>query len=157
MLGFSTGYPTVKSKFGRVNSTFRMDDVKCTGNEDSLLDCQHNTEDNCGDSEGAGVICDRGSVFHCHSGDVKKNQNCFFSLNTSIHHICHTYHIRRKCKFNSLTFAEVELVGGSGPHEGNILVGGLPVCDDGHDAQNALVVCRFDQTQMQKLLFILAN
>merc|ERR1719237_293074 len=96
MLGFSTGYPTVKSKFGRVNSTFRMDDVKCTGNEDSLLDCQHNTEDNCGASEGAGVICDR----------------------------------------------EVELVGGSGPHEGNILVGGLPVCDDGHDAQNALVVCR---------------
>ena len=39
--------------------------------------------------------------------------------------------------------SEVRLVGGSGPHEGNILVGGLPVCDDGHDAQNALVVCRF--------------
>ena len=38
--------------------------------------------------------------------------------------------------------SEVKLVGGSGPHEGNILVGGLPVCDDHHDAQNALVVCR---------------
>ena len=37
----------------------------------------------------------------------------------------------------------VELVGGSGPHEGNILVGGQPVCDDYHDDQNALVVCRF--------------
>ena len=36
----------------------------------------------------------------------------------------------------------MKLVGGSGPHEGNILVGGLPVCDDHHDAQNALVVCR---------------
>ena len=34
-------------------------------------------------------------------------------------------------------------MGGSGPHEGNIFVGGLPVCDDYHDAQNALVVCRF--------------
>ena len=31
----------------------------------------------------------------------------------------------------------VELVGGSGPHEGNILVNGQPVCDDGHDVQNA--------------------
>ena len=64
------------------------------------------------------------------------------------------YHIRQKCRF---TFAEVELVGGSGPHEGNIHVGGLPVCDDGHDAENAQVVCRFDPKQMQKLLFILAN
>ena len=40
----------------------------------------------------------------------------------------------------------VELVGGSGPHEGNILIGGQPVCDDGHDDQNALVVCRFAET-----------
>ena len=37
----------------------------------------------------------------------------------------------------------MKLVGGSGPHEGNIFVGGEPVCDDGHDALNALVVCRF--------------
>ena len=45
-------------------------------------------------------------------------------------------------------FLELKLVGGSGPHEGNILVGGLPVCDDGHEfnqhgMRNALVVCRF--------------
>ena len=43
----------------------------------------------------------------------------------------------------TFTTSEVKLVGGSGPHEGNIFVGGLPVCDDYHDAQNALVVCRF--------------
>ena len=45
-----------------------------------------------------------------------------------------------------LLIAEVELVGGSGPNEGNILVWGQPVCDDDHPsygAQNALVVCRF--------------
>ena len=42
-----------------------------------------------------------------------------------------------------LGFPELHLVGGSGPHEGNILVGGRPVCDDGHNAQNALVVCSF--------------
>ena len=39
--------------------------------------------------------------------------------------------------------SEVKLVGGSGPHEGNIYVGGLPVCDPWHDAANARVVCRF--------------
>ena len=45
--------------------------------------------------------------------------------------------------------SEVRLVGGSGPHEGNILVGGLPVCDDGHDAQNALVVCRLAKKNLR--------
>ena len=37
----------------------------------------------------------------------------------------------------------MKLVGGSGPHEGNIFVGGKPVCDDDHDVENALVVCRY--------------
>ena len=39
--------------------------------------------------------------------------------------------------------SDVTLVGGSGPHEGNIFVGEEPVCDDGHNAESALVVCRF--------------
>ena len=62
--------------------------------------------------------------------------------NKTVHAIC--------CLMNDFWFcwlwfetSEVRLVGGSGPHEGNILVGGLPVCDDHHDAQNAQVVCRF--------------
>ena len=41
-----------------------------------------------------------------------------------------------------LQLSEVTLVGGAGSNEGNILVGGLPVCDDNHDHENALVVCR---------------
>ena len=61
MLGFSSGTPSIKSFFGQVNSTFRMDDVKCTGDETSLLDCPHNKEDNCGASEGAGVVCSDGT------------------------------------------------------------------------------------------------
>ena len=39
--------------------------------------------------------------------------------------------------------ADVTLIGGSGPHEGNIFVGEKPVCDDEHNAESALVVCRF--------------
>ena len=34
-----------------------MDDVQCTGNETSIFDCPHQTIDNCGGSEGLGVIC----------------------------------------------------------------------------------------------------
>ena len=57
MLGYSFGQATQQSHFGYVNSTFKMDDVQCTGNETSFLDCPHLTVDNCGSHEGAGVIC----------------------------------------------------------------------------------------------------
>merc|ERR1719458_1569145 len=57
MLGYPFGQATMKSHFGRVSSTFKTDDVRCTGNEASLLDCRHNTVDDCGPDEGAGVIC----------------------------------------------------------------------------------------------------
>ena len=57
MLGYSSGNPTMRSQFGRVNSTFAMDDVRCVGNETTLLDCPHTTQENCGPTEGAGVIC----------------------------------------------------------------------------------------------------
>ena len=57
-LGFpSVLSATTSSKFGRVPSTFRMDNVGCTGEEASLLECEHDRIDNCGGSEGAGVIC----------------------------------------------------------------------------------------------------
>ena len=57
MLGYSYGQHTSQSQFGSVSSTFGMDNVQCTGNETSLLDCPHLTVDDCGSTEGAGVIC----------------------------------------------------------------------------------------------------
>ena len=56
--GFQGGKKTSNSKFGNVTSQFSMDDVVCTGREKYILDCPHNTNDNCGPHEGAGVICD---------------------------------------------------------------------------------------------------
>ena len=57
-LGFaSVVSATSNSKFGRVPDVFKMDDVHCTGEENSLLKCPHNRNDDCGSSEGAGVIC----------------------------------------------------------------------------------------------------
>ena len=60
--------------------------------------------------------------------------------------------------FLIISTLEVTLVGGSGPSEGHIFVNGLPVCDDGHNDQNALVVCRFVETQsfwLKKLIILL--
>ena len=57
MLGYLYGSPTSESRFGRVSDNFAMDDVKCAGTEESLLDCPHRTRDNCGPGEAAGVIC----------------------------------------------------------------------------------------------------
>ena len=58
-LGFSTdgAAATWNSQFGDVSTTFIMDDVHCTGTESHIGLCNHNPIDNCGASEGAGVIC----------------------------------------------------------------------------------------------------
>ena len=50
---------TTESFFGPVTgSRFSMDNVKCRGDEMSIVDCPHDDDDDCSDLEGAGVICD---------------------------------------------------------------------------------------------------
>ena len=48
---------TTQSHFGIVPDDFLLDNVECDGTEDSLFDCSHSTTDNCGSTEGAGVVC----------------------------------------------------------------------------------------------------
>ena len=59
MLGYSYAQHTTRSHFGVVSDTFSMDEVQCTGNEASILDCPHLTveDEDCSAGEGAGVIC----------------------------------------------------------------------------------------------------
>ena len=59
MLGYDAGQFTKMSQFGRVSNDFGMDEVRCIGNETSILDCPYTTEDaeDCGGGEGLGVIC----------------------------------------------------------------------------------------------------
>ena len=56
-LGFTYGNKTLQSKYGTVPKVFAMDDVNCNGREEILQNCKYNSADNCGGSEGAGVIC----------------------------------------------------------------------------------------------------
>ena len=39
----------------------------------------------------------------------------------------------------------LDLVGGSGPHEGNLVIEGRPVCDEYWNQEDANVLCRFNQ------------
>merc|ERR1719315_313692 len=47
MLGFQAVRATSKSKFGRVENDFAMDDVRCLGTETDIANCPHSTTDNC--------------------------------------------------------------------------------------------------------------
>merc|ERR1712142_656753 len=61
-LGFSEGgYATKESHFGRVDLERQSgwDQVRCGGYESSLTECRHESHDDCGNSEGAGVVCYR--------------------------------------------------------------------------------------------------
>ena len=59
-LGFkSGGYATKESYFGSVDLETQAgwDQVRCSGRESSLTECRHESYDDCGNSEGAGVVC----------------------------------------------------------------------------------------------------
>lgn len=56
-LGYLGGYITTDSFFGPVSSDFAMDEVNCNGTEQYIWRCPHETEHNCGRSEGMGVVC----------------------------------------------------------------------------------------------------
>ena len=58
------GYPGSQAasfggSFDEDEVKFWLDDVKCTGNESSIVFCKHNGwgKENCDGNEGAGVIC----------------------------------------------------------------------------------------------------
>merc|ERR1719447_932760 len=59
MLGYPFGIATTNSEFGAVEENFIMDNVQCSGHENSICDCTHISVHNCAGSEGAGVRCRR--------------------------------------------------------------------------------------------------
>ena len=57
MLGFSNSTATSHSFFGDVPDTYGMDEVRCSGLEMDIRHCEHVTVNDCGQGEGAGVMC----------------------------------------------------------------------------------------------------
>ena len=65
MLGYDpmNSVATTRSAYGIVSNDFILDDVQCRGDEVHIMQCVHAKRENCGSSEGAGVICESTGKF----------------------------------------------------------------------------------------------
>merc|ERR1719320_2138514 len=85
-LGFpSGGYSTKESYFGKVDLERQsgFDEVRCSGRESSLVDCRHESHDDCGDGEGAGVVCYREPEDYYDPGDYEYDSKSSGSSSSS--------------------------------------------------------------------------
>ena len=64
---------TKESRFGVTSPNFAMDQVRCDGTEERLVDCRHTKQDDCGAGEAAGAICDTRSEEEL----AQEQTNCF--------------------------------------------------------------------------------
>ena len=64
---------TKESRFGATSPDFAMDQVRCDGTEERLVDCRHTKQDDCGAGEAAGAICDTRSEEEL----AEEQSNCF--------------------------------------------------------------------------------
>merc|ERR1711970_453388 len=86
-LGFTSGgYATKESYFGKVDLERQsgFDEVRCSGRESSLVDCRHESHDDCGDGEGAGVVCYREPGDYEESGDYSYNSGSSGSSSSAV-------------------------------------------------------------------------
>ncbi|NWR95842.1 DMBT1 protein, partial [Furnarius figulus] len=127
-LGCGTAIAALGSAyFGQGSGNIVLDNVRCNGNEMSLLRCNHSgwRIHNCAHYEDAGVVC---------SGAVT------FSFSK---HFCYKMHSICMCQHEG---ASLRVLGGRNGCEGRVeLYNGSTwgtVCDDQWDLQDAQVVCR---------------
>merc|ERR1711915_920468 len=90
-LGFyEGGYATKESYFGRVDLETQSgwDQVRCGGYESSLTECRHESHDDCGNSEGAGVVCN-GYRDHSSGGSQGPMKSYLYSSGVAYESIDH--------------------------------------------------------------------
>ena len=116
--------PVKNGKFGSGDSRpIILDDVRCSGSEENILNCSYDSVSNCDHSEDAGVIC--GAV--CRNGTVRLAIGDINELYQDVEVVEESFLIK-----DELARGRVE-----------ICIGATfgTVCDDKWDNKDASVVC----------------
>ena len=124
MLSFSEVFPVKNAGFGSsLSRPIIIDDARCSGSEENILNCSYDSVSNCDHSEDAGVIC--GSA--CLNGTVRLAIGDIYELYQDPESLEDSYFIK-----DELARGRVEVcVGG---HYGTL-------CDEQWDFEDASVVC----------------
>ncbi|XP_063960869.1 deleted in malignant brain tumors 1 protein-like isoform X4 [Lytechinus pictus] len=91
MLGFEEALSAPGSaQFGQGSGPIQLDDVTCSGNEETILDCSHRgiRQHNCGHSEDAGVVCTQQEVVRLVNGNNEAEGRVEINLNGEWGTIC---------------------------------------------------------------------
>ncbi|XP_078696446.1 uncharacterized protein LOC144924760 [Branchiostoma floridae x Branchiostoma belcheri] len=145
-LGYSGAVRTT-TEFGRGSGNIYMDDLRCSGTENSLFDCWYSGWGlhDCAHSEDIGVVCYTSTLptspcsadyFHCSNG---------YCISSALQ--CDTI-LNCPDGGDENCADRLRLVGGSGPNEGRLevrLEGSYTwgtVCDDQFEISDAHVACR---------------
>ena len=110
------------SHFGSIPAWFlnSWKSFYCQGDELSLANCSYTEDGECSEDRGVGIVCSNLN----HTNGKSIFMNCYDNITK--HYLA----------------ANVTLVNGQGPQEGNVFVNGMPVCDDHWDLKDAWVVCK---------------
>ncbi|XP_045212294.2 uncharacterized protein LOC123563518 [Mercenaria mercenaria] len=151
MLGYkgATAMATGHSKYGSGNGNFLLDEVDCTGIEDSISECKHNgwKVNDCRSFEVAGVVC------QAQKACASSQYSCGNGLCIEASQVCDgTCHCNPQCEDENgdgesdCRSAALEIVNGpvTGSGRVELVRNGLrgTICDDSWDNNDAAVVCR---------------
>ena len=137
-LKFTISTAALVGTFGAGSGPIMLDDLKCNGDESSLLSCPNNgiNKHNCRHTEDAGVIC---ITSESQQGTHQPIDNKKYSLHDTVQ-----YHTKLACRNSSLRVRNVPGVTSGGGGYLEVCINGTysAICISGWNLIDAAVACR---------------